>query len=99
VSTPQEIRDVLLKAAALVEPEGAWTQGTFRDGGARCMVGAINDCAGEMTNAEYRELSLTVAEAVGCESLTMWNDAAGRTQAEVVAALRKAADLAVEAHS
>lgn len=27
--SPEQIRDVLLKAAELIEPEGAWCQGTF----------------------------------------------------------------------
>jgi hypothetical protein len=99
-STLDQIRNALLRAAELIEPEGKWCQGIYHGyDGAHCLVGALATPTEGMSHVAYKELRRWVEEAVNCESLTDWNDADGRTQAEVVAALRKAADLAVEAHS
>lgn len=92
---------VLERAAALIEPEGAWTQGAYgRDvlgapcGGrsdkavCRCAAGAILNVGPHCYDAEDFHRRVT---GQGYEA---FNDAPGRTQAEVVAALRQAAELA-----
>lgn len=98
--------EVLRKAADLIEPEGAWTQGH----GARdedgapitssseaavcwCAFGAIWHAQGRMIIGET-PAEAALGKVIGGARIDDWNDAPGRTQAEVVAALRKAADLA-----
>jgi hypothetical protein len=97
---------ILTAAADLIEPEGCWTQGTsYRDGQgravdgcdpsvvvSRCMNGAIGTVSGldfRLTGPAY-----SILEGVVGRDTAFWNDEPGRTQAEVVAALRKAAALA-----
>jgi hypothetical protein len=98
---------VLDKAADLITPDGAWTQGHGAhkaDGnitGARspdatcwCLHGAVLAASGQPF-ADRAEAF--VERALGMEHITDaydWNDDPARTQPEVVAALRKAADLA-----
>lgn len=103
------VADVLDRAADLIEPEGAWTQGApARTAGGRgtdsgdreavcfCAIGAIN-------RAGYWDWPLTSACWKAVEDTTVglakWNDAPERTQAEVVAALRAAAEKARTASS
>jgi hypothetical protein len=101
------IANILDKAADLIEPEGAWTQGAWieRRADRRCM------CAeGALATAEHVEPS----EAYEREAtqfffrwlrdsgempdpgsdIADWNDDPKRTQAEVVAKLREAASKA-----
>lgn len=95
------IAEVLNRAADLIAPDGAWTQGTWaRDASGKadpiperatcwCLYGAIR-----VASAFNDKLSDRVTEAVRSVvggRFISWNDAPGRTQAEVVAALRKAA--------
>lgn len=102
---PSEILD---KAADLIEPKGAWTQGWFgRDSGGReihrvakakcfCTIGAMLAAEGhdgfrrwpDRLASEYLHL------AAGIHHIPNWNDYPARTQAEVVTALRQAAELA-----
>jgi predicted Abi (CAAX) family protease len=90
---------VLNAAADLIEPEGAWKQhgGNLRT----CW------CAGEAIAHVTVDLDLldrwvAIGAANNCLGLLTrqetipWNDVPGRTQSEVVAALRKAAELAKE---
>lgn len=103
MTAPQTVADVLDAAADLIEPEGAWGQGAFARGsqgqpigpfspyatcfclrGALVRVGAIN--------ARAENSPATLALGFNSSSrLVSWNDAPGRTQSEVVAALRAAA--------
>lgn len=105
--------EILAKAADLIEPEGAWTQGRLatseptdlyeldpRSPYAHCFcaVGAL--C--HVTNARnwselptaIDQIAVEIAARAGFTSLSDWNDALGRTQAEVVRALRDAAKAA-----
>jgi hypothetical protein len=103
--------DVLSKAADLIEPPGAWTQGTWArdDTGATdpvegavcwCAYGAIYQVCGTWHSSECnaamrilaRALRIPQTDAMG--SIGLWNDQSARTQAEVVKALRAAAELA-----
>lgn len=97
------IADVLDRAANLIEPEGAWTQHQWaRDTYGRrvravseqatcwCLDGALIRCSVPGTAGRAYD---AVAKLVPHASPLAWNDAAGRTQAEVVAKLREAARL------
>lgn len=116
--------DVLERAASLIEPEGAWTQGAFsrnddgscddKDNTAAsapvcwCAMGAIAEVAGVDPNAPFTWSRLDnfaahayrvlreVPEVALATQVEVFNDATGRKQSEVVAALRKAATLARE---
>lgn len=104
-----EIADVLERAADKVSPEGTWTQDEFaRDetgkplaggwsAGAACWcaMGAVEAVLGRKAASAGLALYIDFVEtAARTPSLVAWNDAPGRTQAEVVAALRDAAALA-----
>lgn len=94
--------DILTAAAQLVEL--GWTQGRYfllpdEDSDAPtafCAVGAVEQAAFNLIgwamdprkNVALGHLRATVPLSV---SIAIWNDDAGRTQAEVVQALRKAA--------
>jgi hypothetical protein len=100
---------VLDKAADLIEPEGAWTQGhgartaagrptgpTDEDAQCWCLFGAI--CRIDGNDADEADISRFVQRALRTDGdisrMFDWNDSDDRTQAEVVSALRKAAELA-----
>lgn len=97
---PQTPADVLRAAADLIEPVGAWTTGQYaRNSEGRhvsprspratcwCAYGAIAKIEGRVAPSFERAEPL-VAEL---GSVIHWNDAPGRTQAEVVAKLREVA--------
>lgn len=96
------IADILERAAARVER--GWTQDAFaRDtNGLECSVFSEHAIAWCLAGAVDAETSMRAAvfleaigAAIGMDAVT-WNDAPGRTQAEVVTALREAARLARE---
>lgn len=86
-------REILAKARALVER--GWVQGRFsrmkRGKECFCAVGAICRAAGE-AQACHRLGALKAVEAEIPQEflLSQWNDAPGRTQAEVLAAFDRA---------
>lgn len=102
--------DILEKAADLIEPEGAWTRFVFaRDASGRrvseqdpsatcwCAAGAITVTAGGGFFGEGAwKARSALLEALGAGIIPNWNDAPDRTQAEVVAKLREAAEKARE---
>lgn len=108
VPLPLKPSEVLAKAADLIEPEGAWTQRdavlnatgspcSYEDAECFCLFGAVRVAAGlgEFSDPTFDGawwfLERSVAHGRGPID---WNDAPDRTQAEVVAALRKASELA-----
>jgi hypothetical protein len=108
--SPLSAADVLARAADLIEPEGRWTQGesartSTGDGLVDaladeavcwCAAGAVSRAAGE-TGDMYGNAMRALSDYLKLRSyplITEWNDNLGRTQAEVVAALRSAAALA-----
>jgi hypothetical protein len=108
VSAPLTVADVLERAADLIEPEGAWTQGAYARSVYNrpignisratcfCALGAMNVAAGaSAVNQDQPEPHIAFANAVGIKDylIATWNDAPERTQAEVVAKLREAAAL------
>lgn len=101
------VSEILNKAADLIEPEGAWTQGHFarRADGAKtgwteedascfCVSGAIKRVAPASWEA-WNKFDAYCRQR-GFAHMATWNDAPERTQAEVVAALRAAAEKAAQ---
>jgi len=100
--------DILTAAADLLEKPGAWTQGCFaRDQSGKpsaprdpdavcyCMAGAIYSIVGTNSRGDALiDVLSTRARRQGFRHIAHWNDKENRTQAEVVSALRAAADLA-----
>jgi hypothetical protein len=99
-------KDILLKAAEIVEQ--GWTQGelarTVEDSPCGvsnpnackfCMSGAINKAVGNEHDGNYRR-AMNAANSVafrrGYGNIPEFNDARERTQAEVAATLREAAN-------
>jgi len=108
VSRREEIPviDVLVGARALVAKKGGWIQRTFQRIGLRkpgqakmcyCASGAIRKVAtgsaSDISPVARRALDL-LRTAAGTKKITAWNDAATRTQAEVVSAFDAAIELA-----
>lgn len=77
------------RAADLLEPKGAWIQNGYCRDGARCIVSAVSQAA--MSNCQPY---LTFMGWPHYRQATQWNDTPGRTQTEVVDALRRAGELA-----
>lgn len=96
------VPEILRAAADLIEPEGAWTQGRlniFRNGQpvCWCAMGAIIHASGGCGRDAVSLIEADLPRSPSTEPLrpiAKWNDAPERTQAEVVAKLREAADLA-----
>lgn len=101
------ITAVLLRAAEILEPEGAWTRGYYarNKGGAFtdhlsisacswCLEGALSRAAVELETSPQDDLYVSArARLIPLTgfSLVKFNDAPDRTQAEVVATLRATA--------
>lgn len=85
--TSQELRE---RAAQLIEERG-WRQGPDRGGGKCLWIGLIESITTADDWTTYvgveKEL-LTQLQLKSTTALIRWNDAPGRTQAEVLAALR-----------
>lgn len=103
------VSEVLSKAAALIEPEGAWGRNNYASDTRGevvvacspravcwCASGAIVRATGsdDAFNPLAMQARLALRDILGEGSIPAWNDARGRTQAEVVSALREAAKLA-----
>ena len=99
------VADILARAADLIEPEGAWTQGEeARDAHGEGLedfsgTDAVCWCAGGAIWKAARLLGVVRGAPfqryfelfLGVTGVPEWNDAPERTQAEVVAKLREAA--------
>lgn len=86
------VADVLNGAADLIERDG-WAQGPIWQRGPKLCAGVAIMKA---TNSVRLQSSAAGAlcREVGCTLIPEWNDMAGRTEAQVVAALRSAAERA-----
>lgn len=98
------VADILERAADLIEPEGAWIRGaSARDQDGRrtipsdptatcfCASGAICRIAEDY---EEQQAATKFVNRLLRAKVWNWNDRARRTQAEVVAKLREAAQVA-----
>jgi hypothetical protein len=99
-----ETRQVLAAAKGLVA--NRWGQGDGRTPpselygpGVVCLVTALSRATGS-NSADYRPAAEALAAVLGIDpgALHVWNDAPGRTQAEVVALFDRALTGVVEAH-
>jgi hypothetical protein len=91
---PATVPEVLRAAAGLIEPEGAWVDGwSGNNKTCFCAVSAIRSASGHRGIIADPAID-ALRDSLGVRFVVGWNDVPGRTQAEVVAALRKAADLA-----
>ena len=92
-------RDDLLRAAELLEQKG-WCQNMLSTShGEHCLLGAIYFChygvegdSNHIAPPEWGEVFTLLEKFTGGMQPAFWNDAAGRTRAEVIAVLRAAAD-------
>jgi hypothetical protein len=97
------VADKLRKAKALIER--GWTQGAFArrangrvigyesdDASCFCIAGALMRVTPLIS--DFERLCHPLTRATGSPRLDHWNDAPGRTQAEVLAAFDKAIELA-----
>ncbi|MCR5876963.1 hypothetical protein [Phenylobacterium sp. J367] len=108
MEAPKKPSEVLEAAAALIEPEGAWTTGirartatglpiepVEQDAVCWCAVGAVERVSPQYAYTPYAHPALRwVRRVIRLDEVGYWNDRPNRTQAEVVAALRQAAELA-----
>lgn len=89
--------DVLNAAADLIERKG-WARAEYYGAGCYCVLGAILAVQNETFGLEdLNDACVAAAEAIVDAPpymLARWNDHPKRTQAEVVEALRKAAEAA-----
>jgi hypothetical protein len=96
-ANPNNIRDVLNRAAALIVKRGL-AKDTYRDNhGCLCMFGAIAVAAKKRLGYAHQgshPIHQLLVKVTGYGSPGLWNDEPERTKAEVVAALREAAKLA-----
>ena len=89
--TPEPWRDALLKAAELIEQRG-WCQDFLENSrGQVCALGAMDMLEHSMEFDWMRSLMALEIE-IGSASIADWNDNPSRTQAEVLAAFRAAAN-------
>jgi len=108
--TKLSVSEILDRAAAVIEPEGAWTQGVYaKDAKGHttspvsrinppvcfCMLGAVMRAAGTSRD-DSRPLKFLELHGGYAGRHWAWNDSVHRTQPEVVAKLREAASLARE---
>lgn len=103
-STHDSVADILDAAATLLQPPGRWTQYYLaRDGAARWVDskdaaavswGALGAIERVTPDHIRRSALLAIKSLLGVRHLSRWNDDPKRTQAEVVAALRAAAEKA-----
>lgn len=96
-----QVSKVLNDAADIIAANGL-CKGAFgwsRRDGKRCALGAISDAAEFAAEFAYlvERLAVNVLREVIGDEVGKWNDAKSRTAAEVVAALREAAQLARQA--
>lgn len=92
--------DVLRAAARYIEEHG-WTQAAYEDEerGHVCVLGSINAVTTGVPTIHDEQgvgnaAELALEEFLGDRSAVRWNDEAKRTEQEVLAALRAAADRA-----
>lgn len=83
-----DAKEILAEARRMIEGPGRWTQGSYwrdRDGPSYCLRGAVMVAGAASRESGEMDRALSILHsAAGCESIIRWNDAPGRTQAEVL---------------
>lgn len=88
VADLRAIRDLL---------EKGWCQGSMRDRyGGMCLFAAMSTQVAATSDLRWRELCSAIYDVNGNKAVIPWNDAPGRTQAEVLKMLDNAILLAAE---
>lgn len=96
---PLTARQILLRAARVLQKHG-WCRGHLESiDGRHCVVGALNLAAVGRAYSVGQSVSFKtalrrLAKITGLTAPTRWNDAYAQDGAEVISALRKAARLA-----
>lgn len=87
----RSVADVLDAAADLLSKPGAWTQGEYVgiNGDCWCALGAIRRFTG--SENDFSAPGQALRRVIKFDSIADWNDEPGRSQFEVVAAFREAA--------
>jgi hypothetical protein len=88
-----QAKQVLLDAARYIETHG-WCQGALQHKGRVCIFGAINAAGGHSDMAASRtvvEMLRRATHTPAWSNIAAWNDTPGRTKAQVIAALKRAA--------
>ena len=104
---PDPVRDILIAAADLLDPDGAWTQRELargpggqatspqaEDAVSWCAIGAITRVSRAADIQDYRKARARLAETLsreGYKDIAQWNDTRGRIRPQVVRMLRRAA--------
>jgi len=84
-----------LRAAVDVLERDGWTQGGLSEDGRLCAIEAIWRACGQSGGERSQNAVEQLRTAIPFQrSIIGWNDTPGRTAAEVIAALRAAADAA-----
>lgn len=94
--------EILVKAKELVEKK--WCQEHYRNYGAVCAVGALQEASGMMNLGQGHELYKFVNDVKqrlypkfkNPHHIESWNDQCGRRQEEVVCLFQKAIERAIE---
>jgi hypothetical protein len=99
IQSPRTMADDLNYAADLLESEEwGWCQGVARNGDSLCMLGALAVATGNALREHQESFEgdlgprYEAAYKVLPEGKAAWNDEPGRTKAEVISALRSAAE-------
>ena len=90
MSDKSAILQVLRTARERLARPGGWIQGDFERNGGFCVAGA---CGMELRTRSTKATSDAISrleELIGRDWIDLWNDAPGRTQAEVVALVDRA---------
>lgn len=78
---------VLRDAREWLTPPGRWLQGRSGDDACRCLTAAVYVAAGQDLYLANRACEIVALHVGAVVRLYLWNDAPGRTHAEVLGAL------------
>ena len=84
-------QQTLLRAAEIIRERGLHKHGFGNHGEPRCTLGAIAEAANCLEFDSYSAAVVYLQGRVPSRSVIRWNDAPGRTAAEVIKALTEAA--------
>lgn len=88
------VKEVLLKAAEIIEERG-WCQGSYnKETGEVCAKGGLRKAVGwpHQDGEGYYGALDALYTLIGAGTILSWNDTPGRTKSDVITALRQAAE-------